>query len=115
VWKDQGVLHRLQHGEFLPDTLSQERDCIVHRMARFHWEGGLIFCRWPNGARKVVPRPNQCLQLIQQVHEELGYFGIQCTHSMLHGLYWWMGIQQEVATNVGRCEVCDWVGSSFNM
>ena len=36
VWKDQGVLYRLQHGEFLPDTTSQERDCIAHRMARFH-------------------------------------------------------------------------------
>ena len=43
VWKDQGVLYRLQHGQFLPDTMPQERDRIVHRMARFHWEGGLIF------------------------------------------------------------------------
>jgi transposase InsO family protein len=83
-------------------------------MVRFHWEGGLIFRSWPDGTRMVVPRPDQCLQLIWQVHDELDHFGIRCTHSMLRGLYWWMGMQQEVATYVGRYEVCDWVRSSFN-
>jgi len=36
VWKDQGILHRLQHGEFLPNTTSEERDRIAHRLVRFH-------------------------------------------------------------------------------
>ena len=43
VWKDRGVLHQLQRGKFLPDTTPKERDRIVHRLARFHWEDGLIF------------------------------------------------------------------------
>lgn len=43
VWKDQGVLHCLQYGEFLSDAISQERDRIAHRYARFYWEGGPIF------------------------------------------------------------------------
>jgi transposase InsO family protein len=114
VWKDQGVLYRLQHGQFLHDTTPQERDRIVHRMARFHWEGGLVFRRWPDGSRRVVPRPDQRLQLVRQVHEDLGHFGVRRTHSMLQGQYWWMGMQQEVATYVGRCEVCDRVRSNFN-
>jgi hypothetical protein len=36
VWKDQRILHCLQHREILPNTLPQERKCIAHRMARFH-------------------------------------------------------------------------------
>ena len=52
VWRDQGVLHRMQHGEFPPGTTSKERDRIVHRMARFHWENGLVFRRWLDGTRK---------------------------------------------------------------
>jgi hypothetical protein len=80
----------------------------------FHWKGGLIFCRWPEGTRKVVPRPEQRFQLIRQAHEVLGHFGVRRTHSMLRGLYCWMGIQQEVATYVGRYEVLDRVRSSFN-
>ena len=48
------------------------------------------------------------------MHEDLGHFGVRRMHSMLRGQYWWMGMQQEVATYVGRCEVCDRVRSSFN-
>ena len=64
VWKDQGILYRLQRGEFLPNITSQKRDRIVHRVARFHWENGLMFWRWQDGTRRVVPKPEQCLQLI---------------------------------------------------
>jgi len=114
VWRDQGILYRLQHGKFLPNTTPQERDRIAHMVGRFHWEGGLMFRRWLDGSRRVVPRPDQRLQLIRQVHEDLGHFGVRQLHSMLRGQYWWMGMQQEVAAYVGRCEVCDRVRSSFN-
>ena len=114
VWRDQGVLHRMQHGDFPPGSSSKERDRIAHRIARFHWKNGLVFRRWPNRTRKVVPRPDQRAQLVRQVHEELGHFGIRRTHSMLRNQYWWVGMHQEVAAYVGRCEVCDRVRSSFN-
>ena len=48
------------------------------------------------------------------MHEELGHFGVRRTHLMLHNQYWWVGLYQEVAAYVGRCEVCDYVRSSFN-
>ena len=51
---------------------------------------------------------------MQQVYEELIHFGLRKTHPMLRGQYWWTGMYQHVATYVGRCEVCDWVRSSFN-
>ena len=114
VWRDQGVLHRMQHGDFPPGSISKERDRIAHRIARFYWENGLVFRRWPNGTRKVVPRPDQRAQLVRQVHEELGHFGVRRTHSMLRNQYWWVGMYQEVAAYVGRCEVCDRMRSSFN-
>jgi len=53
--------------------------------------------------------------LIRQIYEELGHFRVRRTYSMLQGLYWWMGMRQEVATYVGRCEVCDRVRSSFKI
>jgi len=73
--------------------MSQERDQTVHGSARFYWEGGFIFRRWLDGTKRVVLRSNQHLQLICQVHEELGHFGVHCTYFMLRGLYWWMGMQ----------------------
>ena len=62
----------------------------------------------------MVPRPDQRAQLVRQVHEELGHFGVRRTHSMLRNQYWWVGMHREVAAYVGRCEVCDRVRSSFN-
>ena len=112
--RDQRVLHRMQHGDFPPGSTSKERDRIAHRIARFHWENRLVFGRWPNGTRKVVPRPDQRAQLVKQVHEELGHFGVRCTDSMLRNQYWWVGMHQEVAAYMGRCEVCDRMRSSFN-
>ena len=62
----------------------------------------------------MVPRPNQRVQLVRQVHEELDHFGVRRTHSMLRNQYWWVGMHREVVAYVGRCEVYDRVRSSFN-
>ena len=62
-----------------------ERDRIGHRIASFRWENGLLIRVWPDGIRRIVPRPNQRAFLVQQVYEELGHFDIRKTHSILHG------------------------------
>ena len=36
VKKDQGILHRLQLGEFLPYTTFQKQDLIAYKVATFH-------------------------------------------------------------------------------
>ena len=92
-----------------------EQDRVSHRITRFCWAKGLLFRVWPNGARHIVPRPDQRASLVRQVHEELGHFGVRRIHSMLHNQYWWTGMYQQVATYVSRCEICDRVRSSFNI
>lgn len=77
-------------------------------------ENGLLFQVWADGARRILPRPDQRASLVRQVHEELGHFGVRKTHSMLPSQYWWTSMYQQVATYFSRCEVCDWVRSSFN-
>lgn len=114
VWKDLAVLHKLQQGTFPLAISAMERDRVSHRVARFRWENGLLFRVWPDGARRIVPRPDQKASLVRQVHEELGHFGVRRTHSMLRSQYWWTGMYQQVATYVSRCEVCDRFRSSFN-
>ena len=42
----------------------------------------------------IVLRSDQIVFLVQQVHKELGHFGISRTHLMLHTQYWWTGIYQ---------------------
>jgi hypothetical protein len=115
VWEDQTVLHKLQQRIFLLGLSAMERDRVSYRIIRFRWTNGLLFHVWPNGTRRIVPRPDQRASLVRQVHEELGYFGVRRTHSMLRNQYWWTGMYQQVATYVFRCEVCDRIKSSFNI
>ena len=115
IWEDEAVLHKLQQGIFPLGLSTMERDIVSHRIIRFRWANSLLVCMWPNGTRRIVPRPDQRVFLVRQVHEELGHFGVQRTHSMLRNKYWWTGMYQQVATYISRCEVCDRVKLSFNI
>lgn len=61
-----------------------------------------------------MPKPLERERLTQQVHEELGHFGIKRTHSLFQTQYWWVGMQGQVQQTVARCQVCDRVRASFN-
>jgi hypothetical protein len=87
VWEDHAILYKLQQGIFPLGLSAMERDRVSHRITRFRWTNGLLFCVWPNGTRRIVPRPDQRASLMQQVHEELGHFGVRMTHSMLRNQY----------------------------
>jgi hypothetical protein len=51
-WEEtQGILYCLQHKSYFIDTTSQEWDHITHRMVKFHWNGGLLFCKWLDGIK----------------------------------------------------------------
>ena len=114
IWEDLPVLQKLQHGTFPSSTSAMKINRIGHRITRFHWEDGLLFRLWTDGTRYIIPRPDQRASLVQQVHEELGHFGIYKTHLMLRGQYWWTSMYKHVAAYVGKCEVSDLVKSSFN-
>ena len=90
------------------------RDQFGHQIIRFRWENVLLFQLWLVGTRHIVPRPDQSVTLVRQVHKKLGHFGIHMTHSMLRSQYWWTSMYQQLATYVGRCEICDQIKSSFD-
>ena len=69
-----------------------KRDKNSHHITRLYWEIGLLFCLWPDGARRIVPRPDQHAFLVRQIHEELGHFGVRRTHLVLCNQYWWIGM-----------------------
>ena len=92
----------------------KERDRITQRAKRFAWEGTQLLRVFSYGRRKVVPKPPERERLTQQVHVELGHFGVRRTHSLLQTQYWWVGMQGQVQQTVARCRVCDRVRASFN-
>jgi hypothetical protein len=59
-----------------------------------------------NGAVRVVPPLREREEIIKQAHNSTGHWGMRRTSHLLLANYWWQGIQKDVATIVGNCEVC---------
>ena len=87
MWEGLAVLHKLQQGAFPSPISAMERDRISYQIVTFRWENGLLFRMWPDGARRIVPRPDERASLVRQVHKELGHFGVRSIHSMLRSQY----------------------------
>ena len=60
-----------------------------------------------------MPWPNKST-LIWYMHKEFGHIEVHWIHSMLYIQYSWTVIYVQVAIYVGKCKVCECVGSSFN-
>jgi hypothetical protein len=113
IWEDLDTLRFLQHGEYLPQVTSNQRDRIQQRSKRYSWgDNHLVRCL-PQGD-KVVPPPHERPGLIQTVHSELGHFGVKRTYSLLALHYHWRGMYAQVRDIIARCEQCDRVRTSFS-
>ncbi len=113
IWEDLDTLRFLQHGEYLPQVTSSQRDRIQQRSKRYSWRDNHLVRCLPQGDR-VVPPPHEWPSLIQKIHSELGHFGIKCTYSLLAPHYHWRGMYAQVRDIIARCEQCDRVRTSFS-
>jgi hypothetical protein len=60
-----------------------------------------------DGSTRVVPRPDQRVNLICHAHQDVGHYGVRKTYSLLEPTYWWSGMMNEVKEEVAACTVCD--------
>jgi len=82
IWEDLDILRFLQHGEYLPQITSSQRDHIQQRSKRYSWKDNHLVCCLPQG-NIVVPPPHERFSLIQKVHSELRHFRVKRTYSLL--------------------------------
>jgi hypothetical protein len=113
IWEDLDTMRFFQHGEYLPQVTSSQRDRIQQRSKRYSWRDNHLVRCLPQGDR-MVPPPHERFGLIQKVHLELGHFGVKRTYSFLVPHYHWRGIYVQVRNIIARCEQCDRVRTSFS-
>jgi len=70
IWEDLDTLGFLQHGEYLPQITSSQRDRIQQRSKRYLWRDNHLVRCLPQGDR-MVPPPHERPGLIQKVHSGL--------------------------------------------
>jgi hypothetical protein len=59
-----------------------------------------------------VPRPEERLPLVKQMHEDLGHFGEQRTLAEVRSRYFWHSRTTDVKAMVRGCQQCQLVRSS---
>lgn len=55
---------------------------------------------------RVVPWPEDRLDIIRGLHESLGHFGITRTYNLVKERYYWQGMYEQVLMYVKYCQIC---------
>jgi len=113
IWEDLDTLRFLQHGEYLPQVTSSQRDRIQQRSKHYSWKDNHLVRCLPQGDT-MVPSPHEQLGLIQKIHSKLGHFGVKRTYNLFAPHYHWRGMYAQVRDIIARCEQCDRVRTSFS-
>jgi hypothetical protein len=118
IWLDLGTLRYLRDKTFEEGASAQERDRVQHRAKGYYFVNNLLRKRTgPNAGKidRVVPPPNERVNLIHVVHIEVGHFGVHKTHLLLEPTYFWSGMFVQVRKEVSSCTVCDRVKANFEV
>ena len=114
IWEDQAALQYIKTQEHPASCSRQERSRVKHRARMYAWRDEQLWRRMPDGSMKYVPKPEARAALIQQLHEQMGHFGVKRTAHLLLSGHWWRSLHNDVAEQLSQCKVCDRVRSSFN-
>ncbi len=98
IWEDSNCMELLQTG-VLPvavDPLESKR--ARKRVLNYHWQGQSLYFR-----NRLVPRPEDRLGLVVQMHKDLGHSGEKRTLAEVCQRYFWHDRTESVKSVVREC------------
>jgi hypothetical protein len=106
IWEDALCIEWLKE-EFIPEEIDPQEGKRIRRRARqYCWKDGKLYFRG-----LYVPKPDDRLKLITQMHEDLGHFGEQRTLAEICQRYFWSDRTECVKAMVRSCKQCQLVRS----
>jgi hypothetical protein len=101
IWEDVPCLDLLQKG-MLPDTVDYvEARRARRRMMNYHWQDQSLYFKG-----LLVPRPEDRMGLVVQMHKDLGHSGEERTLAEICKRYFWHNRTEDVKTVVKVCQQC---------
>jgi hypothetical protein len=70
IWQDMDCLTLLKEGVLADTGNLEENRRIRRRVSNYFWKEQKLFFK-----NLVVPRPEERLPLVRQMHEDIGHFG----------------------------------------
>ncbi len=99
IWEDVPCLDLLQKG-MLPDTVDYvEARKARRRMMNYHWQDQSLYFKG-----LLIPRPEDRMGLVVQMHKDLGHFGEERTLAEICKRYFWHNQTEDVKTIVKVCQ-----------
>jgi len=106
IWEDAVCMGLLKEG-FIPNAINlQESKRARKRAMHYCWKDERLYFKG-----LCVPRPEDRLKLVTQMHEDLGHFGEQRTLAEICQKYFWNNRIECVKTIVKTCQQCQLVKS----
>ncbi len=107
IWEDADCLMFLKEG-VLPDAVDyEEAKRIRKRASNYCWKEQKLFFK-----ALFMPRSEERVSPVRQMHEDLGHFGEQRTLVEVRRKYFWHNRTEEVKAVVKGCQQCQLVRSS---
>jgi len=99
IWEDAVCIGWLKEG-FLPDGVNpQEMRRVRKRAKQYYWKDGKLYFKG-----LCVPKPEERLELVTQMHKDLGHFGEQRTLAEICQRYFWSNRTECVKALVRTCQ-----------
>jgi hypothetical protein len=107
IWEDAECLTLLKEGVLSDAVDLEESKRIRKRASNYCWKEQKLFFK-----ALLVPKPEERVFLVRQMHEDLGHFGEQRTLAEIRRRYFWHNRTVDVKTVVRGCQQCQLVRSS---
>ncbi len=110
IWEDTDYLMLLKEG-VLPNAVDlEEGKRIRKRASNYCWKEQKLFFK-----ALLVPKLEERVSLVKQMHEDLGHFGEQRTLAEIRRRYFWHNRTADVKAVIRGCQQCQLVKSSGNI
>ncbi len=107
IWQDKECLRLIREGILSNAVDIDERRRICKRASDYCWKEQKLFFK-----TLLVPKPEERLSLVKQMHEDLGHFGEQRMLAEIRRRYFWHSRTTDVKAMVRGCQQCQLVRSS---
>jgi hypothetical protein len=99
IWEDSNCMELLQTGALPVSIDSIESKRARKRILNYHWQGQSLYFR-----DRLVPEPKDRLELVVQMHRDLGHCGEERTLAEICRRYFWHDRTENVRAVVKECQ-----------
>ncbi len=104
IWEDATCMDLLQGGTLLDTADPGESKRVKKRISNYHWHDQSLYFK-----DLLVPRPEDHMGLVVQMHKDLGHAGKERTLAEVCRKYFWHNRTEDVKTVVKICQQCQMV------